>query len=96
MRDTDRESNKAVYPFLYHPELYVLYGGYKAFYEQFPALCDPETYLPMDHPNHVEDCRHFKSRTKLEYPVGVNDRSKKSKSQNKFPRTASFAKKCNF
>ncbi|CAL8114850.1 unnamed protein product [Orchesella dallaii] len=96
LRDTDRDSNAASYPCLYYPEMYVLFGGYKAFFEQYPALCVPETYLPMDHPNHLEDCRRFKSRTKSEYPLTHNDRFKKSKSQNKLPRTMSFAKKCNF
>ncbi|ODM93077.1 M-phase inducer phosphatase [Orchesella cincta] len=96
LRDTDRDSNAASYPCLYYPELYVLFGGYKAFFEQYPTLCDPQTYLPMDHPNHMEDCRRFKSRTKLEIPTTHNDRSKKSKSQHKLPRVASFAKKCNF
>lgn len=35
LRNTDRDINKDRYPTLYYPELYLVDGGYKAFYEQF-------------------------------------------------------------
>ena len=34
LREQDRELNKAHYPKLNYPEMYVLEGGYKAFYEK--------------------------------------------------------------
>jgi rhodanese-related sulfurtransferase len=34
LRESDREANKECYPELHYPELYLLEGGYKAFYEQ--------------------------------------------------------------
>ena len=33
LRDQDRELNKDCYPRLNYPEMYILEGGYKAFYE---------------------------------------------------------------
>ena len=37
MRKTDREKNGMSFPKLYYPELYLLEGGYKAFYEEYPV-----------------------------------------------------------
>ena len=37
MRELDRKKNGMAFPKLYYPELYLLDGGYKAFYEQFPV-----------------------------------------------------------
>lgn len=37
MRGIDRKKNGMAFPRLYYPELYLLEGGYKAFYEQFPV-----------------------------------------------------------
>ena len=37
MRQTDRKKNDMAFPKLYYPELYLLDGGYKAFYEKFPV-----------------------------------------------------------
>ena len=40
IRDQDRELNKDCYPRLNYPELYILEGGYKAFYEnQMVCMC---------------------------------------------------------
>lgn len=33
LREKDREANKECYPQLHYPEIYLLEGGYKAFYE---------------------------------------------------------------
>lgn len=35
MRETDRKKNGMDFPKLYYPEIYLLDGGYKAFYEQY-------------------------------------------------------------
>ena len=37
MRKIDRKKNDMAFPKLYYPELYLLEGGYKAFYEQYPV-----------------------------------------------------------
>ena len=64
LRNMDRESNKACYPSLYYPEIYLLEGGYKAFYEQFPELCTLKAYTPMLHPEYVNELKYYRSQTK--------------------------------
>jgi M-phase inducer tyrosine phosphatase len=39
-RDTDRNLNKASYPNLFYPNVYVLDGGYREFYAAHPDHCD--------------------------------------------------------
>ena len=34
LREQDRAAHSDCYPKLYYPEIYVLHGGYKAFYEE--------------------------------------------------------------
>ncbi|XP_069836080.1 M-phase inducer phosphatase 1-B-like [Dendropsophus ebraccatus] len=45
LRNLDRKAN--LYPHLYYPELYLLKGGYKEFYETFKHLCEPQGYVKM-------------------------------------------------
>ncbi|RWS04896.1 M-phase inducer phosphatase 1-B-like protein [Dinothrombium tinctorium] len=62
LRSKDREVN--TYPNLFHPEVYLLHGGYKSFYEKFKELCDPQQYLPMSSSDHKHLLRAFKSKSK--------------------------------
>ena len=64
LRNLDRQLNEHSYPNLYYPELYLLEGGYKNFYEQFKLYCCPQSYKPMLHVDHSEDLRHFRSRAR--------------------------------
>ena len=41
-RDIDHELTSGE---LVYPELYVVQGGYKAFFTAFPELCTPRSYL---------------------------------------------------
>lgn len=63
VREQDRAMND--YPKLHYPELYMLKGGYKDFYQQFQSQCEPQSYRPMLHEDFKEDLRKFrlKSRT---------------------------------
>lgn len=47
LRQTDRFVNEARYPKLFYPNLYLLEGGYRAFFEQYPHLCEPQGYVAM-------------------------------------------------
>ncbi|KAJ8365347.1 hypothetical protein SKAU_G00141780 [Synaphobranchus kaupii] len=60
LRKLDRSLN--VYPLLFYPELYVLDGGYKEFYSQFPGLCDPSSYVPMLHRDYREQLQRFRRK----------------------------------
>lgn len=64
LRNKDRDSNKECYPELHYPELYLLEGGYKVFFEKHKDLCDPQTYKPMLHKDHAYDLKHFRAKSK--------------------------------
>lgn len=64
LRNSDRDTNKECYPSLDYPEMYLLNGGYKQFYEKYQHLCDPQAYRPMTHPDHENDLRKFRSKSK--------------------------------
>jgi len=65
LRNRDRELNKDTYPALHYPECYLLSQGYKAFYENYPDLCEPRDYVRMLDPSYASEERKFhkKSRT---------------------------------
>ncbi|MCL4135390.1 UNVERIFIED_CONTAM: hypothetical protein GTU68_007655 [Idotea baltica] len=64
LREMDRTMNKEHYPALHFPELYLLEGGYKAFYEIYPEHCSPVDYVKMLDENHSEDFKFFRSKSK--------------------------------
>ncbi|XP_021379028.1 M-phase inducer phosphatase-like [Mizuhopecten yessoensis] len=64
LRAEDRAVNKESYPSLIYPEVYLLDRGYKAFYEHDKTCCSPMFYVPMTHKGHMDDLRHFRSRSK--------------------------------
>lgn len=45
-RELDRDKNKMSYPHLFYPNVFVLDGGFRQFYQEHPDLCDG-TYVPM-------------------------------------------------
>ena len=45
LREIDRNLNMEKYPKLFYPEMYILNGGYKQFYTEFPEHCEGG-YLP--------------------------------------------------
>lgn len=47
LRNQDRHLNAALYPRIHYPEVYVLQGGFKTFYERFPGQC-VGVYRPMN------------------------------------------------
>ncbi|GAA5871705.1 hypothetical protein JCM3774_003023 [Rhodotorula dairenensis] len=51
LRNQDRLRNVAAYPNIYYPEVYILKGGYEAFYRSYPERC-VGGYVVMDNPDH--------------------------------------------
>lgn len=49
LRNLDRKLND--YPDLKFPEIYIMEGGYKLFYEKYSGLCTPMHYVSMDDAN---------------------------------------------
>lgn len=64
LRRLDRERNKEHYPALHYPEVYLLHGGYEKFYSEQKDFCLPQNYKPMKHPDHEEEFRFFRSKSK--------------------------------
>ncbi|XP_057899754.1 M-phase inducer phosphatase 2-like [Melospiza georgiana] len=62
LRDRDRSCHE--YPRLHYPELYVLKGGYREFFLQFPGHCEPRDYRPMEHPAFREELRRFRGQSR--------------------------------
>ncbi|KAL3864434.1 hypothetical protein ACJMK2_006118 [Sinanodonta woodiana] len=64
LRSEDRELHKENYPQLSYPEVYLLDSGYKAFFESYKELCEPDNYTPMLNNDNAEDLRHFRVASK--------------------------------
>ncbi|OWF41040.1 M-phase inducer phosphatase 2-like [Mizuhopecten yessoensis] len=64
LRTQDRAQNEANYPTLIYPEVYLLDGGYKAFFHTDKTFCHPMEYKPMLHQGHGDELRHFRARSK--------------------------------
>jgi len=58
LREIDREAHK--YPMLKYPELYLLKGGYKDFFADYPELCD-KGYVRMLDENHSDDLEKYRT-----------------------------------
>jgi len=82
--------NLSSYPALHYPEMYVLHGGYKAFFSEFKSKCEPQVYTTMLDPNYEKEYRLHKNKSKTEL---MNPKISKSKSTaQKLPRSKSLKK----
>ncbi|XP_066128685.1 M-phase inducer phosphatase 3 [Saccopteryx bilineata] len=62
LRKEDRALNQ--YPALYYPELYILKGGYRDFFQDYMVLCEPQSYCPMHHHDHKAELLRCQSQNK--------------------------------
>jgi rhodanese-related sulfurtransferase len=53
LRQADR-SLASDYPNCHYPELYILEGGYCGFFKTYEEICEPQAYVRMDDPAHVQ------------------------------------------
>lgn len=70
VRQQDRTTNVEQYPKLSYPEVYILDGGYSAFFTEHQSRCFPQNYVEMDAKEHAYTCeremgRLRQNRTKL-------------------------------
>lgn len=56
VREEDRKTNAHRYPQLSYPEVYILDGGYSAFYESHRERCYPQCWVKMDDEEHQASC----------------------------------------
>jgi len=64
MRSEDRNIHANNYPSLHYPEIYLLEGGYKAFYEYSTEFCKPNYYRTMLDEQFQDQCRRFRAFSK--------------------------------
>jgi len=63
-RSEDRNIHERSYPQLYYPEIYLLEGGYKGFYEYSKEFCIPNQYRTMIDIDYQEQYRQYRFETK--------------------------------
>lgn len=64
VRHRDRAINSHRYPSLSYPEMYILEGGYSAFFLQHRQLCFPQNYVEMGAKEHANACERGLGRIK--------------------------------
>eukprot|EP00943_MAST-04B_sp_MAST-4B-sp1_P009705 g9705.t1 len=57
VRNLDRKLHENSYPQLYYPQLYLIKGGYKEFYNNFIEKCEPRAYVEMLHGDFKDVCK---------------------------------------
>ena len=57
VRRIDRKLHEESYPELYYPQLYLIKGGYKEFFESYRGKCEPQAYVEMLHGDFTDVCR---------------------------------------
>lgn len=56
VRQMDRKINIHTYPDLTYPDVYILNGGYNAFFHQKKSSCTPQNYVRMSEKGHELAC----------------------------------------
>lgn len=64
IRDLDRFKHLRTYPELDYPHLFVLDGGYRAFFVQYADLCEPREYVKMSDSRFCEEYNYAKGKVK--------------------------------
>lgn len=62
LRSIDRAAH--AYPALQYPEIYLLEGGYKAFFESNKDLCEPQNYRLMVDPEFAAEYQDYRAKAK--------------------------------
>lgn len=62
VRQEDRTTNIEQYPKLTYPEVYILDGGYSAFFSEHRDRCYPQNYVEMDAKEHAYTCEREMGR----------------------------------
>ncbi|KAL1966908.1 hypothetical protein VTN77DRAFT_3652 [Rasamsonia byssochlamydoides] len=64
IRHKDRAFNVDQYPKLTFPEMYILDGGYSAFFAEYRSLCFPQNYVEMTSKEHEYACERGLGKVK--------------------------------
>jgi len=71
-RQIDREAN--AYPALSFPNIFVMDGGYKKFYQEYPDLCDPNSYVSMWDPKYSKEFKESQKEFKQSWRIHKSKR----------------------
>lgn len=69
-RSLDRTRNAAAYPALSFPEIAVLDGGYRSFFENHPTYCSPQAYVSMWDDAFQRECKEQTSKHRKSWGTG--------------------------
>lgn len=58
LRGMDRTANFDRYPKMFFPYMYILEGGYKEFFSQYPKYCYPMCYVTMKDKKYAQELKH--------------------------------------
>ncbi|KAG7838874.1 hypothetical protein KL942_003870 [Ogataea angusta] len=76
LRTWDRYLNKEYYPHLYYPDIVILEGGYKKFYERFNGVhCYPLNYIEMHDPQFKDECETGLYKLRKDSKLSLNRKS---------------------
>lgn len=64
IRRRDRAINEEHYPRLTYPEIYILEGGYRSFFQNHSGLCFPQSYVEMEAKEHKGACEMGMAKVK--------------------------------
>ncbi|KAI9710489.1 MAG: cell division cycle- protein [Bogoriella megaspora] len=64
VRQYDRRANDFRYPKLSFPEVYILDGGYSAFFSEYKTRCQPQQYVGMSDKGHEDACEKGMSKVR--------------------------------
>jgi M-phase inducer tyrosine phosphatase len=70
IRSEDRTANAEHYPRLTYPEVYILEGGYSAFFAEHRSRCFPPEYVEMSDEKHQRTCEREMGRLKARKGFG--------------------------
>ncbi|CDK24774.1 unnamed protein product [Kuraishia capsulata CBS 1993] len=82
LRNLDRSLNKDNYPYLYYPDVVILQGGYKQFFDQHSELCYPKRYVEMNDSNHIDMCEMELERIRRDFKLNSKSSLKRAMSLN--------------
>ncbi|CCE90818.1 putative tyrosine protein phosphatase MIH1 TDEL_0B06890 [Torulaspora delbrueckii] len=107
LRNCDRMLNYDNYPDLFYPDILILDGGYKGFFDKFPSLCYPRRYVGMDSSENLvsrdqelerfrQDSKKVVSRNSSLYKLTSVPSSTRSSIRKGCPERSSSARKLNY
>ena len=67
VRSIDRKIHEEDYPKLFYPQLYLIDGGYKRFWESYPDYCEPRNYIHMVDDSYSELCKSTSTMVRMSW-----------------------------